>query len=352
MHGVLLGTALGDALGLPFEGLSPERVARRLHGRELGHSLLFGRGVLSDDTEHACMVARALVESGGRVPVFQRSLARQLRWWFAALPPGVGLATARGCVRLWLGWSPARSGVMSAGNGPAMRAALLGLYAGDEVQLVRLVEASTMLTHRDPRALDGALLVARWARSGSKDHEPLLAAVAQVRDAVFAQRVCRAITAAAEGCSLDEFRTRVQLQAGPTGFVIDTLVAVAFCWLRYRERPADAIAAAVALGGDTDTVAAIVGALLGAELGARELGVRVPETWLTHLRDWPLSTEHLCGLAVALTSVNHPVPRLAWVASLARNLVVLLIVLGHGFARLARIRAPERSRWSEPRSPE
>lgn len=336
MHGVLLGTALGDALGLPFEGLSPERVARRLRGRALGHSLLFGWGMVSDDTEHAAMVARALVESGGRPSRFQRSLARQLRWWFAALPPGVGLATARGCIRLWLGFGPIRSGVVSAGNGPAMRAALIGVVAGDEAQLEQLIEASTILTHRDPRALDGALLVARWVRSGSGDREALLSAVARIRDVAFAERVREATLAALEGCSIDEFRARVNLPAGPTGFVIETLVAVAFCWVRHREQPADAIAAAISLGGDTDTIAAIVGALLGAELGAREIEARVPADWLTRLRDWPLTIDHLRRLAVALTSANHPAPRLAWVASLARNLVMLVIVLTHGVARLAR----------------
>jgi hypothetical protein len=62
----------------------------------------------------------------------------------------------------------------------------------------------------------------------------------------------------------------------------------------------------------------------------------VPAAWLTHLRDWPLTTDHLRRLAVALTSANAPAPRLAWVASLARNLVMLMIVLAHGFARPAR----------------
>jgi ADP-ribosyl-[dinitrogen reductase] hydrolase len=331
---VLLGTALGDALGLPFEGLSPERVARRLQGRALEHSLLLGRGMLSDDTEHACMVARALADSDGKPQVFARHLARALRWWFAALPPGVGLATARGCVRLWLGFSPTRSGVMSAGNGPAMRAALIGVYADDPRALEQLVECSTILTHRDPRALDGALLIARWARCGGAERGPLLQAVAQLRDPVFAERVQQSVTAAFEGCSLDEFRSRSQLQAGASGFVIDTVVAVAFCWLRHRERPEEAIAAAISLGGDTDTVAAIVGALLGAELGAVELAARVPATWLQRLRDWPLTREHLRRLAEALAGVHPRIPRLPWLASLARNLVMLLIVLCHGFARL------------------
>ncbi len=57
--GVLLGTAVGDAIGLPHEGLHPQRIAQRLERGPLRHALLLGRGMLSDDTEHASMVARA-----------------------------------------------------------------------------------------------------------------------------------------------------------------------------------------------------------------------------------------------------------------------------------------------------
>lgn len=58
--GCLLGTAIGDAIGLPFEGLSRGRVQRMVTG-PLFHRFLFGRGFCSDDTEHTCMVAQALL---------------------------------------------------------------------------------------------------------------------------------------------------------------------------------------------------------------------------------------------------------------------------------------------------
>src|SRR3954454_23969296 len=87
--GMLLGTAVGDALGLPREGLSPGR-ARRMFGSEVRHRLFFGRGMTSDDTEHACMTAQALLASRGDVRQFARSLAWRLRGWVLALPAGVG----------------------------------------------------------------------------------------------------------------------------------------------------------------------------------------------------------------------------------------------------------------------
>ena len=54
----MLGAALGDALGLPIEGLRPRRAARMFKG-PLQHRLLMGRGMVSDDTDHLVMVAHA-----------------------------------------------------------------------------------------------------------------------------------------------------------------------------------------------------------------------------------------------------------------------------------------------------
>lgn len=91
--GVLVGTAVGDALGLPAEGFSPEQIQRRW-GNHWKMRFVFGRGMISDDTEHTLMVAQALLEHPDDVAAFQRSLAWKLRWWFVALPAGVGLVSA------------------------------------------------------------------------------------------------------------------------------------------------------------------------------------------------------------------------------------------------------------------
>ncbi len=58
IQGCILGTAVGDAVGLPREGLSARRAARLFGSAPLGHRLLLGRGMISDDTEHTCMIVR------------------------------------------------------------------------------------------------------------------------------------------------------------------------------------------------------------------------------------------------------------------------------------------------------
>ena len=90
----LLGGALGDSIGLPAEGIPAKRIARLWPG-PLQHRFFFGFGMVSDDTEHAVMTALSLAKHGADPERFARDLARRLRWWFAGMPAGIGLGTAR-----------------------------------------------------------------------------------------------------------------------------------------------------------------------------------------------------------------------------------------------------------------
>ena len=158
--GVLLGTAVGDALGLPAENMSPERIRRWWSG-PLKMRFVFGYGMISDDTEHTIKVAQALLEHPDDPIKFQRAFAWKLRWWFAGLPAGVGLATAKACLRLWMGFSESKCGVKSAGCGPAMRSTIIGAFFADDPQKRRdFVLASSRLTHRGWQAETAALAIA------------------------------------------------------------------------------------------------------------------------------------------------------------------------------------------------
>ncbi|EDM79481.1 probable dinitrogenase reductase activating glycohydrolase (draG) [Plesiocystis pacifica SIR-1] len=316
---------MGDAIGLPHEGLHPRRIARRLERAPLRHRMVLGRGMLSDDTEHAWMVGRALAESKGELDAFTRAFARQLRRWVLALPPGVGLATLRGTLRLVVGVPPERSGVHSAGNGPAMRSALLGVYARDDAHLAQLVRASTRMTHTDPRAEDGALLVARLARqlaAGALDR----AIVDSIRDPEFRERARGAWTGG--DASLEDYRQRAGYERGVSGFVVHTVPAALYCVMAGADARAS-LELAVRLGGDTDTTAAIVGALVGARDGVGGL----PQDWLEGIWDWPLTTDSLDALARALAS-DQPPPRHRWLAAIPRNLACIAVIVGHVTLRL------------------
>jgi ADP-ribosylglycohydrolase len=116
--------------------------------------------MISDDTEHTLIVAESLIESAGDEALFGKALAKRLRRWFIALPAGIGIATAKACCKLMLGVSATKSGVFSAGNGPAMRSAILGVFADDHQLLRKLVRSTTRITHTDPKAELGAFAIA------------------------------------------------------------------------------------------------------------------------------------------------------------------------------------------------
>src|SRR5690242_10761337 len=98
MEGCLLGTAVGDAVGLVCEGYSRRRL-RAVFGSIEKPRLVFGHGMVSDDTDHAWVVAQALIVSAGEVDLFSQNLARQLRRWFLTLPAGIGKATLHACLK-------------------------------------------------------------------------------------------------------------------------------------------------------------------------------------------------------------------------------------------------------------
>ncbi|MEK7387794.1 MAG: ADP-ribosylglycohydrolase family protein, partial [candidate division NC10 bacterium] len=255
-------------MGLACEGLSKRR-QRRLFPEITGPSLFLQRGMVSDDTEHACMVAQALIASAGEVDAFTRSLARQLRVWLALLPAGVGFATLRAVVKLWLGCAPTRSGVFSAGNGPAMRSPLLGVCFGHDAQrLGDLVRASTRLTHTDPKAEYGALAAALAASMASRAPGARVTGTEYIRELrrllpadarELLELVARAVESVAERRSTEAFAEAIGGGRGVSGYIYQTVPVVVHAWLAHQGDYRAAITAAVRCGGDTDTVAATLG---------------------------------------------------------------------------------------------
>jgi ADP-ribosylglycohydrolase len=331
---VILGTAVADAVGLPYEGLSRKRV-RRLQGEaELGHRFLLGRGMISDDTEHTCMSAQALLAAPEDPARFARSLAWHLRAWLLCLPAGVGFATLRACLKLLVGFGPARSGVYSAGNGPAMRAALLGAFFHDDPgRLDGYVRATSRLTHTDPRAEAAALVIARAAAEGARRRPGDVEGVLQVVTAAcdepeLAALLTRVAEHLGDGSDADGFAEALGLAHGVSGYAYHTVPVAMFCWLRYGHDFRECVTRVIRLGGDTDTTAAIVGALAGANLGSGQ----IPLEWLEGLVEWPRSRRWMTKLADALADGGDS-PAWCWPALPFRNLLFLVTVLVHGFRR-------------------
>jgi ADP-ribosyl-[dinitrogen reductase] hydrolase len=347
--GCLLGTAVGDAMGLVCEGLSRRR-QMKMFPELAGYGLLpWGKGMCSDDTEHTCMLAQSLIATldcpeDQLARRFAANFAWRLRFWLTGLPAGIGLATLRAIVKLWIGFPPRWSGVFSAGNAPAMRSALIGVCCGDDPARMRLlVRAATRISHTDPKAEWGALAVALAAHhcaTHGNDVTPAayLEALEQHLggEAPEFVELIRSVTdSVARGEDALAFAAHIGCVSGVTGYVYHTVPAALHVWLAHQGDYRAAIVAIIRLGGDTDTTAAIVGAITGARVGK----AGIPQPWLDNLYEWPRTVGWMEELAARLAgrcdgTNSAGAMWLNPLSLLTRNLVFMLIVLMHGFRRL------------------
>ena len=342
LAGTLLGTALGDALGLATEGMSARAIARRFGRIERFH--LLGRtGFVSDDTEQAALVAQSLARHPDDAEACANDFRRALLGWFCRLPWGIGRATVSACLRIALGRRP--SGVRSAGNGAAMRAAIIGVFFRDEAEKrAQFGRAIAEVTHRDERAVEGALFAAEMAAACAHrapalngfSTETLIGCYDEARRIVRGSSLRAAIEGAGELAAQCADTPKAAEELKTSGFILHTIPFAVFCFLRYGNEPLRALGEPIRAGGDTDSIAAILGAWLGALHGMAGLPVQL----LAKIHDGPFGPSHLRALARCLARIREgqpvPVPGYSAPAALLRNLALWPVILAHGFRRLLR----------------
>jgi ADP-ribosylglycohydrolase len=301
---VLLGAAAGDALGVPYEygsrPLPPAGESPRLLGGGLGG---YAPGQWSDDTEMAAVLARIAADGADlRAEDVLDRVADGFLAWYAEGPADIGNQTravlsgvrpgpgSAGRLRERAAAVHARTG-RSAGNGSLMRTGPVALaHLGDRAAIVDAARAVSALTHHDPQAGDACVL---WCLA--IDHA--------VRTGELDVRVGLEFVGPQWPQLLDDAE-----QAAPARFAADNgwvVAALQGAWAAVRgaRSLADGLVAAVRGGGDTDTVAAIAGALLGARFG----GSAVPVGWRRIVQGWPgLRARDLTRLAVL--AGQHGVP--------------------------------------------
>jgi ADP-ribosylglycohydrolase len=277
--GGILGLALGDALGAPFEFRRASDVPDPLPAFQLPWMGL-AAGSTTDDTAMARNVWTSLISTAGELDT-DDVLRRHLDW-LATSPPDVGNLTRR--VLSWRreGRSDAardyveqRGPEVSAGNGSVMCCAPLGFaYALRPVDLFDAAPALSSITHADERCRTACLAVTLTAAAlvrGSRPENAVHDALAEIDGREGAEELEHLVGTAGVDRPID----------GPDqGFVFFT--AGVAMRLTGEARAFDAgLREVVSLGGDTDTNAAVAGALLGALHGTASL----PVGWLAKLQD-------------------------------------------------------------------
>lgn len=267
MTNVLLGTVIGDALGVPFEGsLSNNPNLLNWDGKTFlpSYSHQLQAGQYSDDGQMSLMVAESLIYNQGFNPTDLS--ARYVDWIASGTAKGYGRTTLAAIQNLQSGKSYRESGIVgSYGNGTAMRAAPFGVYfRNDFNSLLESVKIDNAITHHSEEAEAGALAIAIASfYAVNKDLDDLLIKICHHLPDSKVKNTISSLDAMINSEITPAQALRV---LGTRADVRQTVPSALYCFMKFGSF-SDAIRAAIRAGGDTDTTAAITGALFGARLG-------------------------------------------------------------------------------------
>jgi ADP-ribosyl-[dinitrogen reductase] hydrolase len=271
----LVGCAIGDALGNPFEmkaAASPS--LQEWDGLfKAGGTFWKGNpGQYTDDTLMSIALATSLIEWDGFYP--EKVAKEYLAWYNTGNTRGIGTTTANAMVNLkfGVGWTESGlkigfDGLPASGNGTAMRAAPLGLaYRHNLEKLMDCAMQDASITHNSLNPQMGSVAVSLGvALLANKVCTPqtVLAEVVEVlAESVVKDKMMLALNYLKDNASPQEALAGI----GTSGYVPETVGAAFYC-LSYTDNFKDSVVMAIKAGGDTDTTAAIVGAMAGTFYG-------------------------------------------------------------------------------------
>ncbi len=295
--GALIGTGVGDAVGAGFEGrhaAKPETIEAVVDGREV---LIY-----TDDTHMMIGVAESLVQKEGfdgehMVRTFMRNYEQEPWRGYGPGPPRIFRMITAG--EAWDGVAAKVYPGGSFGNGSAMRIAPVGVfYHHDLVTLKEVAYKSSQITHSHELGKEGAALQA-YAIASVVSLEPT--AVFDQHDllAKLSGYVCHEVykqkLVAVEALLGEPDRTAVIAELGNGVEAFKSVPTAIYSFLSYPYSFAEAVLFAVSLGGDTDTIAAMTGAISGAYLGVDA----IPDKWRFKLEN----RAYIEGLAERLYDV-------------------------------------------------
>ena len=303
-YGALAGLALGDALGMPTQAMSPEQI-RAVYGRITGlvdgdasqpYAPGMPAGSVTDDTEQALLVASLLVRgrgsSSGRVALNAVEFAHALlAWEDSMIERGsldlLGPSTKAALERVRAGEDPLTVGGEGTTNGAAMRVTPIGIAmsTADPEAFADAVWSSCQVTHATRQGFQSAALVAAAvsmgidaARSPSLDLRSLLwKAVTYVdslpeRGAWTPDPDVVAATRRAMQLAVNPASSSLECLVEQVGTSVASAHAIPMAFALLARVPSpQALLDAANIGGDTDTIGAIAGAILGAALGVQDL---------------------------------------------------------------------------------
>lgn len=285
---ILLGTAIGDALGLPVQFLDREVVAKNPVTTMIGYGQFnVPAGTWSDDSSLSLCLAESLCKGYDLSDIANNFVKWMFEGFWTPFNKAfdIGKTTYFAVVNLRNGVSPYLAGMdreRDNGNGSLMRILPLVPYILNmEVEeRYKIIGEVSSLTHRHPRSILACIALCEFAiqyinqQSCEKAYQTMQQTLLQLlkREMFIEENVPfkRLIE-----LSYNEFKAIELKDIRSTGYVIDTLEASLWCIFNTSNFK-DTVLKAVNLGDDTDTVGAIAGGLAGIIYGSDS----IPNEWL------------------------------------------------------------------------
>lgn len=282
-RGCILGLAIGDALGYPLEFIRSLEDIDAITGGKID---LSDPALFSDDTQMSLCVAQALIESEGMHEKFVGSLSKYFVKWFNTQNEGSpnkrapGASCLAGCENLSNGIAWSDSGVSSKGCGSAMRSAPVGLYwKSDMLKVIEWGRDSSILTHNDDTSMCSAAATALMVFLAMNDvpvglwafemNTPL-GGISQE----FTTSIEKAARAAGE--RQDPWVVLRDDNLGEGWLGHETVASALYCAMMFPNDYVGAVSTAARTVGDSDSIACITGAIMGARLGIES----IPTEWI------------------------------------------------------------------------
>lgn len=290
----LVGAAVGDALGVSFETKPADHEellqwdGETFLGSEY-HGL--SPGQWTDDTMMSKAIAESLVACGGYYP---RDVSDRYRAWYRSNDHrGMGKTTRSALQNLDDGIPWTKSGIEGAeGNGTAMRAAPIGFFFREDLTTVsEFAQMDARITHRSLEAQMGSVAVSLGIAMLA-EHADFKVMIDQVLVNLEDSKVKQGLQKIAFYQRQPDFPVADALRVIGTSAHVTQTVPSAFAALVLTRSFPEAVQAAIRAGGDTDTTAAITGALAGTYYGLDG----IPGSWRKGIENF----DHLHRLEVRI----------------------------------------------------
>ncbi|MCZ2224382.1 MAG: ADP-ribosylglycohydrolase family protein [Chitinophagales bacterium] len=260
-HNILVGTALGDALGAPFEKAKPsyEKLLKwsglTFEDSHPDHFMKVEKGHWTDDTSMSLLVAQSLIDNKSFNP--DDLSKRYVEWVYNGNPFGAGKTTLKAIENIKNGVHYSKSGIEGSwGNGTAMRSAPFGVFFRNDLKaLIESVAIDAKITHNSNEAIAGSISVACMIYSiYNKIDDPIKFITEKLPESKVKHKICNLPT--------DKDLYNGLLEIGTKFDVRDTAPAVVFAYI--KNPTFNGMIELIKAGFDTDTNASIFGAFLGA----------------------------------------------------------------------------------------